>query len=65
MDINMRDVDWSRPPVLMRAVDGEGRSTDDLAAVVDGEVLFSMLDGSTRLVAWARALDARPVRVRS
>lgn len=63
MNINTRDVDWNRPPVLVHAVDGRGQITDDLTAVVEGEMLFTMLDGTTMVVPWAQALQGRPVRV--
>lgn len=59
----MRDVDWTHPPVLVHGVDAQGAITDDLTAVVEGEMLFTMLDGTTTVVPWARALEARPVRV--
>lgn len=65
MDIDLRQVDWSHPAVLVRAVDAYGDETEDLNAVADGDILLTMLDGKTKLISWKRALQLRPVRVRS
>lgn len=61
----MRDVDWSRPPVLVHAVNGEGEITDDLGVMVEGEMILTMRDGTTRLVSLAQALAAQAARVRT
>lgn len=66
MDIDAILRQQSGPAVLLRAVDAEGHETDDLASVVDADVLIPQGNAAPALVPLRRLVEqAQPVSIRS